>query len=306
MTIHAYVLAAEPAWIEASIRSYYGIVDRIIVSYDRSRRGWTGAPIPVDECLDRLRAVDPDRKMRLSPGDYARTSHSPMENDTHQRLCAAAEAGEGADWVLAIDTDEVFPDGAAFGRRLVEEVPRDYAAVDWPMRPFFRLTEAGVFLEVCTPLRRQVSEYPGCVAIRPGTLLTVARHTDAPRWRFDVRARGYDRVERRPYEVHRRIDPREAILHFSWARTEADLVDKLTSWSHRDDFDPFRYLQRVWRPSPRRWPLMSNFHPIWPRRWPALRPVRLDPRLTDRPPVPTGPVAVGEAPAAAVAEGPRA
>jgi hypothetical protein len=221
-----------------------------------------------------------------------------MENDTHQRRCAVAEAGEGADWVLSLDTDEVLPDAETFRRRLCEGVRREFGAVEWPMRSFFRRTEAGVFLEVCSPLRRQVSEYPGCVAVRPGTALAVSRFADAPRWRFDIRRRGYDRVERRPYEVHDRIGPREAILHFSWARTEDDLVNKLSSWSHRDDFDGLRYLDRVWRPSPRRWPLMYDFHPIWPRRWPALRPVRLDPRLTPDPPSPVASGEPGRAPAA--------
>jgi hypothetical protein len=275
LVINAYVLAADPAWIEASIPSYYRIVDAIFVSYDRSRRGWTGSPIAVDECIDRLRSVDPDGKIRLIPGDYARPGHEPIENDTYQRRCALEAAGKGADWVLSLDTDEVLPEAEAFARRLREEVSGDFAAVDWPMRPFFRSTGPGSFLEVCSIARRQVSEYPGCIAHRPGTPLTVARHTSAPRWRFDIRSVGHDRVERVPYQVDGVIPASQAILHFSWARSEADIEGKLASWGHSTDFDWRRYVDRVWRPSPRRWPLMYNFHPIWPRRWPALRPTRL-------------------------------
>ncbi len=42
--------------------------------------------MPVDECLDRLRAIDPEGKLDFRPGDFARLDHSPTENDTHQRI----------------------------------------------------------------------------------------------------------------------------------------------------------------------------------------------------------------------------
>jgi hypothetical protein len=280
MVINAYVLAAEPSWIESSLTSYYAVVDRIVVSYDRSGRGWTGAPIPIDECLDRLRSVDPDRKMQFCPGDHAFPGHTPMENDTRQRQQALEAAEAGADWVLAIDTDEVLPDALAFARHLAE-VPETFRAVEWPMRSFFRRMNSGRFLEVCTPLRRQLSEYPGCVAVRPGVKFTAARRAQEPIWRFDVRPADRDPLSGQTYTPQGVIARSEAILHFSWARTEADLVGKLKSWSHSGDFDWRNYLERVWRPAPLWWPLMYHFHPIWPRLWPALRPVQVRPELTD-------------------------
>jgi hypothetical protein len=291
MVINAYVLAAEPAWIEASIASYYDLVETIVVSYDRSGRGWTGAPIPVDECLDRLRAVDPAGKMRFCPGDFARPDRSPLENDTYQRQCALEEAGRGADWVLAIDTDEVLPNAREFGRRLREEVPKEFPVVEWPMRPFFRVLGSGLFLEVCSFSRRQLSEYPGPIAVRPGVTLSAARHThlpQVPRWRYEVRRTGYDPVGCIHYRAHGVIPKSEAILHFSWARTEDDMVAKLESWSHNKDFDWRRYFERVWKPATWRWPLMYNFHPVWSRRWPALRPVYLPQYRASDPGAPAG------------------
>ena len=276
MRVNAYILAADPAWIEASVGSYYHVVNTIVVSFDRSGRGWTAAPIRVNECLDRLRSIDRDGKMRFEPGDHAREGCSPMENDTDQRRRALGLAGEGADWVLAVNTDEILPDARSLVRRLAGEVPEDCEAVEWPMRPFFRQLGPGRFLEVCSRWRRRpISEYPGCVAVRAGTPLAISRHADARRWRFDVRPVGYDAVERQPYEVHGVIPPAEAILHLSWARSEADLLAKLASWSHNRDFDGLAYFERVWKPSPRRWWRTYDFHPVWPRRWPALRPTRL-------------------------------
>ena len=58
MKLAAYILAADPAWIDWSVPSYYDLVDRIIVSYDGDGLGWTGAPLQIEECLNRLRAID--------------------------------------------------------------------------------------------------------------------------------------------------------------------------------------------------------------------------------------------------------
>jgi hypothetical protein len=278
MVINAYLLAAEPAYIEASVSSYYDVVERIIVSYDRAGRGWTGAALPVAECLDRLRAIDPAKKMRFCPGDFARPGHPPIENDTEQRRHALEAARSGADWVLAIDTDEVVPDAAALVRRL-EDVSPGFPAVEWPMRSFFRRLNAGVFLEVCTPSWRQLSEYPGCVATRGKVTLVQARRVREAVWRFDIRSTGIDPLEGGPYTAHGVVAGSEAIFHFSWARSESELLDKVRSWGHSKDFDWQRYVDRVWKPAPWRWPWTRNFHPVTPRRWPALRPWKVPGRL---------------------------
>jgi hypothetical protein len=281
MVIKAYVLAADPAWIEASVGSYYGIVEEIVVSYDRSGRGWTGVPIPVDECLDRLRAADPDKKMRLVPGDFARTDHSPADNDTNQRQHALEEAGRGADWVLSLDTDEVLPNAVDFARRLREEVPAEYTGIYWPMRVMYRQVAAGKFLEVCGFFRQQNSEYPGCAAVRSGAKLEHIRFPEGPRFRYDVRPTWVDPVDGRRHPVQGVIPKSDAIVHFSWARSEASLRTKLRSWSHSNDRGGWeKYLDEVWVPSPRRWMLLHNFHPIWPKRWPALRPATLPASVT--------------------------
>ncbi len=281
MVINAYILAAEPAYIEASVGAYYDLVETIVVSYDRSGRGWTGTSVPLEECLERLRAIDRDRKMRFLPGDFACPGRTPIENDTAQRQEALAVAGQGADWVLTLDTDEVLPDARALTRRLETEVPPGIVAVEWPMRSFYRRLDSGRFLEVCTPLWRQLSEYPGPVAVRPGVTLHEARRVrpPSPVWRFDIRRVGVDPLKRERYRADGVIERSEAILHFSWARSESDLLTKLQSWSHSTDFDAMRYFEEVWKPAPKRWPWMRHFHPIWPRLWPALRPSAVPSRV---------------------------
>jgi hypothetical protein len=279
MRLKAYILAADPNWIETSVLSYYGLVEEIVVSYDRNGVGWSGHPIPMDECLGRLRAIDKDKKMCFIGGDYYRPRFSPMENDTHQRQCSIDKIGNTADWIIELDTDEILPNAKVFVERLAE-VPKDRIVVEWPMRVFFQRTNAGRFLEVTTFLRQQLTEYPGPVATRPGVRLDCARRSStASKWRFDIRRKNYDLETKSWYVADSVIPKNDAILHFSWVRSEADILRKVRGWGHATDFKGDDYFEKVWKVAPQKWPFLYNFHPVWPRRWQALWPVSLNKRF---------------------------
>lgn len=279
MRLKAYVLAADPNWIEASVLSYYDYVDEIVVSYDRSGFGWTGLPIPVDESLRRLRAIDTKLKCRFVGGDYYRPDHSPMENDTYQRQCAIDDIGNTADWILELDTDEIIPNPENFIKALAT-TPKDKTVVEWPMRVFFQRTRSGRFLEVTTFFRQQLSEYPGPVATRPGVRLEMARSANAaPHWRFGIHGEDYDAAMQRRFNPDAIVAKRDAILHFSWVRSEEDILRKVQGWSHSHEFDATMYVQKIWKAAPQKWPFMYNVHPLRPKTWRALWPVHLNYRL---------------------------
>ncbi|HZK80333.1 MAG TPA: hypothetical protein VFC46_04680 [Humisphaera sp.] len=277
MKLNAYLLAADPAWIEASVLSYYDRVDRLVVSYDKNGRGWTGAPIAVEECLGRLRAIDRLGKMRFIPGEFWRAGHTPMENDTYQRQCALDAASEGAEWVLSFDTDEVLPELAALDRILIRAGEWDLPAVEWPMRVLFQRMRDGRFLEVCAEDGGDRFDYPGPIATRPGQTVTDARRTTGRYLRPIVR--GDDRSLQicRPAEVGREVretllEAHEAILHNSWARSPASIRSKIRSWGHASGWRSWRYYALKWSLAPMRWKHMRNFHPFAGGLWPALKP----------------------------------
>jgi hypothetical protein len=275
MRLAAYVLAADPAWIERSLRSYYEVVDEIVVSYDRDGRSWTGTPIPVDDCVRRLQALDRDGKLRLAPGDFAGHGGSPMERDTAQRRVALAEAGRNADWVLQLDTDEVLPEPAALldALRLAEEL--GLHAVEWPMRVLFRTLSGGRFLEVCARDGADRFEYPGPVAVRPGVVLTDARRAEGSFLRPVVH--GDDRSlqvarDPEPGEVRRHlVEPQQAILHYSWAGSSSRVRRKVGSWGHNAGPKSLAFYHLRWKPAPLLWPRMHDFHPFARGLWPALK-----------------------------------
>lgn len=276
--LHAYVLAADPWWLEDSILSYYDLVDRIVVSYDADGRSWTGTPLPIADCLERIRAIDLEGKCDYRPGNFCHLERSPLDNDTQQRGVALAQASKGADWVLQLDTDEVVLDKAELHAAILEADRRGAAGVEYPSRYLYTRAANGVFLEFARPGWRVMANYPGPIAVRAGTPLRHARQIDGGLYRADFAANNTD--PRHPFDavVHRVIERDQAILHYYWVRSEEDMLRK-TGWSgHTDTYSEPRQMQ-AWRRLTRH-PLISA---AWPRSGPNgewFRLTRLAPQMT--------------------------
>ena len=168
MKINAYILAADPAWIEGSVLAYYPLVDRIVVSYDENGFSWTGAPLDIDQCLRRLRAIDQAGKLDFQPGHYARREFftRPLENDTYQRQCALDQAGTDADWVLQLDTDEIIGDASVFADGLLEADRLGRDALNYPMLWLYCQASEERYHGWCDPGWRRTRGYAGAVAVR--------------------------------------------------------------------------------------------------------------------------------------------
>lgn len=238
-------MAADPAWIQESVLSYYDSVDEIIVSFDENRKGWSGTPIAVDECLELLRAIDAARKMRFVPGNYARPGFHPIDNDTYQRNCAIEQASQGADWVLQLDTDEVIADPNTFVECLHEAERGGFHGMDYPARWLYRQLGRDRFLEACTPFWGIRAGFPGPVAVRPKTKVLHARQCKIPLFRVDFRPWNTDPWHPKDAPVHRVIGELQGIMHYSMVRDEERLRKKTSSWGHSQDRD--------WSPELRHW-----------------------------------------------------
>lgn len=232
------MLAGDPAWVEQSISSYYGLVRRIVVSYDRSHNSWSGDPLSVREALRRIRAADPDKKVIMLPGDHADSSKPALTNETHQRRVALDAASEGADWVLQLDTDEIMPSPAVFARHLRIAEDRGAEAVDYPSRLMYARSHTGVFLEMCGRFWTTQSAYPGPLAVRAGTELTHARQAaTTPTYRVDVAAWNTDPVASWTKPVHAVIRVQDAVIHMSWVRTHTQMAEKSRVSGHASAHD---------------------------------------------------------------------
>jgi hypothetical protein len=230
MRLTAYVLLADPSFLGASLRAYYHLVDRVVLSYDVTGTSWTGTPLPVDECLAVVDALDSERKCVRAPGSFARLDEHPLDNDTFQRPTALDAASDGADWVLQLDTDEVMLDPSAF-RTSIDAAERSGASgLHFPSRWLYSRVAPGRYLEASTRLGRPSASFPGPLAVRAGTRLAHARQADVPLYRVDLRPWNTDPSHRHDEIVHEVVGPDSAVLHFSWVRTP-EAMRKKFGWS---------------------------------------------------------------------------
>lgn len=278
MKVHAFVPAAQPDWVQASVYSYYDLVDKIVVSYDRDGLGWNGKPMPVEETLALLREIDSDQKMVFSPGKYYRPEHVPHENATYQRQCALEEAGEDADWVLMFDTDEVLADAATFQSCLEQAQDEGYDGMDYPARWLYHYLGRDWFLEMSSRLWGITASFPGPVAVRPGARLKHHRQCDVTLFRVDFRSRNTDPWHPPHTPVHRAISADRGIAHYSYVRRRDFLTKKFANHGELHDpkearkFDYWEWCGRRPLLAAARTPLIRRRH-----RQPRLRLARLRP-----------------------------
>lgn len=226
MRINAYVLAATPDWLRASVSSYYDYVDRIIVTYDRDGLGWNQKPLEVERSLALLRGMDHAGKMTFSPGRYARDGYTPFDNQTYQRQCALDEASEDAQWVLQLDTDEVLGCADTFFQSIAAAEESEAAGLYYPSRWLYQHVKGDWYLERCSRFWRIAASYPGPVAVRAGTRLRHARQIDGERYWADFRPQITDWCYSKQTEVKKVVRLSEGIIHYAYIRSPASMNTK--------------------------------------------------------------------------------
>jgi hypothetical protein len=255
--------------VEKALTSFYDQVERIVVSTD-PKRGWSGAPITPDETLERVRALDRARKIEILEDDFCKYDNA-MKNETWQREVSAKRLNElspGLDWIVQIDADEEFLD---FGqvKGTLGMLPPWTRGVYWRWIQLFQILDDGRYLVITDPEGHPVLE-PFPLAHRPHAPLQAARHVQQAisnsllrrllLLEFKVLGRGrYDR----------------GVLHYSYAKSEKRIREKLATWGHIGDFDTGKFFE-LWQRSKTDWEGIRDFHPVYPIAWPALKPFTPD------------------------------
>ncbi len=274
--MNAYILAADPAWVEASVLSYYDIVERIVVSYDRNSVGYTGKKIDVETCLTRLRAIDRDGKMDFRPGEFAVGPYSPMELETRQRMTAISQSADGADWIVQLDSDEVLTAPALLLECVAEAERSGFSTVDYPSLWLYCHMGESRFLAWCRRGGRVDVTFPGSMVVRPDVVCKFGRRSSAPTYRVDVQpTRRIDGVAKKSHRVVR-MD--QSIVHLSMLRSDDQLRAKFATWSHSRDrnWDGELFAWRAARRYPRTAAVMSQLDMTTRGRF--VWPITLDDR----------------------------
>jgi hypothetical protein len=270
--LNAYVLLGDPAYLASSIRSYYHLVSRIVISYDEKHLSWAGKPLPIDDCLAELSDADPDHKFDFQPGSFSRPDISGVDAETFHRQAAHKAAGTDAEWVLQLDTDEVLAAPQTFSETLDAADAAGSAGMDYPSRWLYARLADGSYLESSSRFWRPVASYPAPLAIRSNAQIWNARRCEGDLFRVDFRWSNTDPWRRgHSLPIHAKVAVDEAVLHFSWVRTDEEMTRKSEMSPHRDA----DWKIEKWRDQ-RRHPMLTvattplrrrgELHPQWFRR----------------------------------------
>ena len=264
----AMVVQNDEETIIPCLESFYDYVDCIHVSND-PMRGFNGKAICPDSTIELIREFDRLGKITITTGNFFNLLKTPIENDTGQRELTTAflkATHPGLDWVLHVDADEVFTD---FSRVIhsLQRMPREVQSVFWNWVPVFKKLGNGDLLVVCGQDGLPAFEvFP--LAHRPHVRLEGCRYPNLfPRlkghqWlRLPLKHRAI-RHEGRSLEA--------ATLHYTFAKSEKKILEKLSTWTHAGDFNVEEFYQ-LWLNAEYNWQFIKDFHPLTPTTWPRLK-----------------------------------
>ena len=222
-----------------SLQCYYGIVDEVFVGLDRDRISWAGNKFTFneDDFYEQVQKIDVDKKVTIIEDNF-HPLDKPMKNETYEKNYLSSLCKPG-NWILQIESDEFMLNPNEFKKWLEEN--KD-----------FQGRVRGQWITVYKAFGDDLllpNDKGGQVAI--GTKLqgqyTVARETNEPD-----------------------IQSPMLLLHYSWGRTKAELLEKFKNWGHAGDFDPDTYADMWDKVTLENYQEFSNLHPLDPSGWPNL------------------------------------
>jgi len=224
------LLFKEQAFVEASLRAIYPVVDAICCT-TRHDRNFSGKDLAPDRTLDvLLRIPDPDNKIKVVIDRGL--SQVCGENSEARLRNMAMDLEPKADYYLIVDSDEVWPGDVL--RRCWQHVQQtQWAAYKVSSYTYFRtwnyrIVEPG-------------SGYRPLAFLRRGFYF---KHDRQIQWQGSARWAEYLRKGRKPKTDYLPSDLR--LHHGSCVGDDERILTKLKNYGHASGIDP-TWFDRVWK-----------------------------------------------------------
>lgn len=242
----AYLLSYDYSYIFTSIKQIYDNVDSIIISYDANNKTWAGNDVFIPESffID-IKKIDIHNKVIFYKDSFYVPGMQPMELETRQRNMMAEKLGRDG-WHIQIDGDEYaydFKKISQFLRKnkfLLKIADKKHFNFQVNFVTLFKHNKEGFF--VITPFEEK------CMLI-----------TNYPKYEY---ARLTNKGKTLPLDFY--------LIHQSWAREEAEIVEKVNNWGHKNDFDTSKFLDLWKKLNADNYKDFKNFHPLDSTQWKEL------------------------------------
>jgi len=225
-----------------SLPLIYDQADVICLSLDSHRISWGGEKFQFDEKEFKtfVTGIDLNQKIRVLEDSFYLPELSPMQNEVRQRNKMAEFMGDEG-WHIQLDCDEYFVEFKSFVAFLKGNQ-----------------TQSGSTNICCIWITLFKKLSNGFLLINPqrkASLETVTVASRKPQYRYGRKNGNFNF-----YTNYR-------ILHQSWARSEEDIKQKISSWGHKNDFNGDQFIDFWKSVDEANYKTAKNFHPIDPPQW---------------------------------------
>jgi hypothetical protein len=238
-----YLLSYDYKFLMTSLKLVYNHVDKIVIAVDINYKTWSGNDFIIPQLFfDELLIFDIENKIEIYRDNFYIKELSSMECDTRERNMLSEKLGEG--WKIQLDSDEYlynFDVLIGFLKSISflsnSKIPISFKG-SWIT--LFKKTANGYLYidnEEPFPFVTNKDEY------------SVARNTENTLV-FNLKIK---------------------TIHQSWARSKAEIEEKLHNWGHKNDFDVLKYLNFWDTVNSDNYAGAKNFHPVYPNDWPCLK-----------------------------------
>jgi hypothetical protein len=240
-----YIVSYDYEYLLTSINTLYDYVDKIVLAVDINRQTWSGNKFEIPQSFfDSIKEFDKRNIIEIYFDDFYVPALSPMECETRERNLLLKKLGRKG-WKLQLDVDEYIYDFKAVKKFLLR---------NWFFNVFPKLTPMQFRGKLITLFKE----------IQDGFLYIDNNE------RFSFITNGIEnemaRLDSKTPSFYTDI----VVVHQSWARKKEEIVQKISNWGHRDDFDTAAYYDFWDKLNQSNYLDYVNIHPMRPELWNKL------------------------------------
>jgi hypothetical protein len=236
-----FLVSYDYKFLKISLPLIYSYADQIFLAVDIDGKTWSGNELNIDESFWQwISDIDSLNKITVYKDQFYLPELTPMQCDTRERNMLGRKMGDGG-WHVQIDSDEYFVDFEGFSTQLRNYYPTEPVTIQCSVATLFK-------------------QLPSAYLIIGDSVEKLSFATNNPNYELA-------RTNTSENEV---LNWNDLVVHQSWARSEDEIRQKLSNWSHKHDFNT-ESLFNLWNAIDEdNYHCLRNFHPLLAEEWPKL------------------------------------